>query len=136
LGTIYCQLILVLDCVIARKKTSPLLSCLVDIRVVQKISLKSVDLFLSPYISCSHAHKFYGQTIPGVDGFGDSTPVRGLSRMVSFQSYLLLRVWQHASVLCIAKIADNFVSTQVIDSVNRCDVDIRKELFSNILVKT
>jgi len=24
----------------------------------------------------------------------------------------------------------------VIDSVNRCDVDIRKELFSNILVKT
>uniref|UniRef100_R7W4V8 Actin-related protein 4 n=1 Tax=Aegilops tauschii TaxID=37682 RepID=R7W4V8_AEGTA len=42
-------------------------------------------------------------TIPGIDGFGDSTSIRGLPRMV-------------------------------LESVNRCDVDIRKELLSSILL--
>ncbi|KAM0905148.1 hypothetical protein ACQ4PT_017580 [Festuca glaucescens] len=57
---------------------------------------KIPDILFNPYLS---------QTIPGVDGFGDSTSIRGLPRMV-------------------------------LDSVNRCDVDIRKELLSSILVRT
>ncbi|XP_044984417.1 actin-related protein 4-like isoform X3 [Hordeum vulgare subsp. vulgare] len=57
---------------------------------------KIPDILFNPYLS---------QTIPGIDGFGDSTSIRGLPRMV-------------------------------LDSVNRCDVDIRKELLSSILVKT
>uniref|UniRef100_A0ACD5XJ33 Uncharacterized protein n=1 Tax=Avena sativa TaxID=4498 RepID=A0ACD5XJ33_AVESA len=55
---------------------------------------KIPDILFNPYLS---------QTIPGVDGFGDSTSIRGLPRMV-------------------------------LDSVNRCDVDIRKELLSSILL--
>ena len=55
---------------------------------------KIPDILFNPYLS---------QTIPGIDGFGDSTSIRGLPRMV-------------------------------LDSVNRCDVDIRKELLSNILL--
>jgi actin-like protein 6A len=55
---------------------------------------KIPDILFNPYLS---------QTIPGVEGFGDSTSIRGLPRMV-------------------------------LDSVNRCDVDIRKELLSSILL--
>ncbi|XP_066384321.1 actin-related protein 4-like [Miscanthus floridulus] len=55
---------------------------------------KVPDILFNPSLS---------QTIRGIDGFADSTSVRGLQRMV-------------------------------IDSVNKCDIDIRKELFSNILL--
>ncbi|XP_051189571.1 actin-related protein 4 [Lolium perenne] len=55
---------------------------------------KIPDILFNPYLS---------QTIPGVNGFGDSTSIRGLPRMV-------------------------------LESVNRCDVDIRKELLSSILL--
>ena len=64
-------------------------------------------LAFSLLTSHSHAHKFYDrQTIPGVDGFADSMSVRGLPRMVSFQSSLLFCVSGSMSILCIAKIAD------------------------------
>lgn len=46
--------------------------------------LNSADLlYLTLYLGL-HSHEFYDQqTIPGIDGFADSIPVRGLQRMVS-----------------------------------------------------
>jgi hypothetical protein len=69
---------------LCRKNPSALLSCLVYVSNGLDNCLNSADLLYLTLYPGLHSHKFSDQqTIPGIDGFADSTPARGLHRMVS-----------------------------------------------------
>lgn len=81
---------------------------------------------------------FY-QTIPGMENYADiASSFRGLPQMVNLWNVSWLVFWTFTVVIlfpisrfCLV----SFLSIlQVIESINRCDVDIRRELFSSILV--
>ena len=79
-----------MDHVIVRNPPSALLSSLVYGSSDLKNCLNSADLLsLTLYLGL-HSHNFSDQqTIPGIDGFADSTSVRGIQRMVSLMKSIL-----------------------------------------------
>lgn len=91
---------------LCRKNPSALLSCLVYV----ENCLDSADLLSLTLHLGLHSHKFSDQqTIPGIDGFADATPVRGLQRMVSWMKPILFCIAGSMAVLhisYIAKVAD------------------------------
>lgn len=72
------------------------------------------------------------QTIPGMESYSDAMQsIRGLSQMVRFP---FLHCGRPGQVALKILLSTGILHVQVIESINKCDVDIRRELFSSILV--
>ena len=81
------------------------------------------------------------QTIPGMETFVEIAPsVRGLPKMVYFCYFkcFLFSTYSEFRIFFSLVTGHDFAIfseyVQIIESINKCDVDIRRELFSSILV--
>jgi len=92
-----------------------------------------LHLYYFYIIYLSSFFNFEPQTIPGMESFADTALVRGLPKMVMSSCLLMSTLDFILNISCSSHLLF-LTSPQVIESINKCDVDIRRELFSSILV--